>query len=376
MRVLNGYSGLPEDSRGCVIALGNFDGVHTGHRSVLSQTRALADEIGAPLGVALFDPHPRRFFAPESRAFRLMSEARRNAALEALGVSQLHVLPFDAKMAQMTPEIFVNSVLEAGLGVRGIVTGTDFRFGAGRAGTTTDLETLCAARDIRASFTTLTGNGADKISSTRIRKAIHDGNMEAAAELLGSRWTIDGQVQRGDQRGRTIGFPTANIDLADYVRPAYGVYAVRVGIDGATPERPAVVNFGKRPTVDGLTELLEAHLLGFEGDLYDKAVAVEFHDFIRPEQKFRGLDALKAQIGRDVETAAQMLGVWTGPVTPALLHATHGPHFSVHTRSRAVLDGLQRANYRPGPLGVMQAVPGHCPDAEPYAYSNRKDPIR
>lgn len=309
MRVLHGYSGLPADSRGSVIALGNFDGVHAGHRSVLAQARTLADEIGAPLGVALFDPHPRRFFAPDARAFRLMSAARRNAALEALGVAQLHVLPFDAKMAQMTPDVFVTTVLEAGLGIRGIVTGTDFRFGAGRAGTTTDLEALCAARNIRSAFTALTGNGADKVSSTRIRKAILDGNMDAAAELLGRRWTIDGTVQPGDQRGRTIGFPTANIDMADYVRPAYGVYAVRVGIDGETPERPAVVNFGKRPTVDGLTELLEAHLLGFEGDLYGKAIAVEFHDFIRPEQKFDGLDALKAQIARDVETASKMLGV-------------------------------------------------------------------
>ncbi|WP_417492505.1 bifunctional riboflavin kinase/FAD synthetase [Maricaulis sp.] len=313
MQTLHGYDGIDAGHRGAVIALGNFDGVHLGHRAVLDVARKLADTAGAKLGVALFEPHPRRYFAPDARAFRLMNPARRDALLAALGVAQLHVLEFDAVMAQMTPEAFVQRVLADGLGISGIVTGADFRFGAGRAGSTVELAQLCAARNIRSDFAELEGNGSDKVSSTRIRQAIHDGNMQAAAELLGVRWTVDGIVVHGNQRGRTIGFPTANIDLGDYVRPAYGVYAVMVGIDGEAATRPAVANIGKRPTVDGTTELLEVHLLDFDGDLYGCELAVEFHDHLRPERRFDGLDALKAQIALDAASARDVLTRVAGP---------------------------------------------------------------
>tara|TARA_R110002074_G_scaffold31625_6_gene88663 strand:+ start:4387 stop:5331 length:945 start_codon:yes stop_codon:yes gene_type:complete len=313
MRTFHGYDRLGPDQRGAVVALGNFDGVHLGHRAVLDIARRLAEDEGAKLGVALFEPHPRRYFAPEARAFRLMSPARRDATLDALGVAQLHILEFDAAMAQMTPEIFVQTVLADGLGIGGIVTGSDFRFGAGRAGSTVELAQLCTAQGIRSSFAELTGNGSDKVSSTRIRKAIHDGNMQAAAELLGARWAVDGVVVQGNQRGRTIGFPTANIDMGDYVRPAYGVYAVLVGIDGEPAVRPAVANIGKRPTVDGVTEVLEVHLLDFEGDLYGRELAVEFHDHLRAEHRFDGLDALKAQIALDAARARDVLKRVAGP---------------------------------------------------------------
>ena len=313
MRTFHGYDRLGPEQRGAVVALGNFDGVHLGHRAVLDIARRLAEDEGAKLGVALFEPHPRRYFAPEARAFRLMSPARRDATLDALGVAQLHILEFDAAMAQMTPEIFVQTVLADGLGIGGIVTGSDFRFGAGRAGSTVELAQLCTARGIRSSFAELTGNGSDKVSSTRIRKAIHDGNMQAAAELLGARWAVDGVVVQGNQRGRTIGFPTANIDMGDYVRPAYGVYAVLVGIDGEPAVRPAVANIGKRPTVDGVTEVLEVHLLDFEGDLYGRELAVEFHDHLRAEHRFDGLDALKAQIALDAARARDVLKRVAGP---------------------------------------------------------------
>ena len=237
MQVVHGFTSIPEDARGSVIALGNFDGVHQGHRHVIALARDLADGTGGELGVALFDPHPRRFFAPEAPAFRLMSAHRRNLTLEALGVKRLHILPFDAAMAKMTPRQFVETVLVEGLGVKGVVTGADFRFGAGRAGSTGDLERLCAEHGIRTSFAELHGNGADKVSSTRIRKAILDGDMKAAETLLGAPWAVEGVVKHGDARGRTIGFPTANLTLGDYARPAYGVYAVRAGIDGETPAR-------------------------------------------------------------------------------------------------------------------------------------------
>ncbi|WP_291842986.1 bifunctional riboflavin kinase/FAD synthetase [Maricaulis sp.] len=313
MRILQGYSGLPVDSRGAVIALGNFDGVHMGHRHVIALAGGLAETLDAPLGAALFDPHPRRFFAPDAPAFRLMSERRRNAILESLGVRQLHVLPFSMDMARMTPAEFVGNVLAEGLGIAGIVTGEDFRFGAGRTGATDDLARLCAEHGIATAFAELHGNGADKVSSTRIRKAIHDGDMRAAETLLGTPWAVEAIVQRGDQRGRTIGFPTANLTLGDFVRPDYGVYAVRVGVDGGGPSIAAVANIGKRPTVDGATELLEVHLLDWTGDLYGRTLEVEFFDHIRPERRFDGLDALKAQIAADAEAARAVLSGLSGP---------------------------------------------------------------
>ena len=313
MRILRGHSGLPADSRGAVIALGNFDGVHVGHRHVLSLAGDLADELKAPLGAALFDPHPRRFFAPDAPAFRLMSERRRNGILESLGVQQLHVLSFSQDMAKLTPAEFVSGVLADGLGIAGIVIGEDFRFGAGRAGATDDLARLCDGLGIATAFAKLHGNGADKVSSTRIRKAIHDGDMQAAETLLGTPWAVEGLVQRGDQRGRTIGFPTANLTLGGYVRPDYGVYAVRVGIDGEPPSVPAVANIGKRPTVDGVTELLEVHLLDWSGDLYGRTLEVEFFDHLRAEKRFDGLDALKAQIAADAGAARRVLSGLSGP---------------------------------------------------------------
>lgn len=313
MRVWAGYNAIDADGRGCVIALGNFDGVHAGHQVVIDKARQLAKEMGAPLGVALFQPHPRRFFAPDAPPFRIMSADRRNARLEALGVAHVFQLEFDAAMAQMSPETFVDSVLSAGLGVRGVVTGADFHFGHRRAGTTTDLARLGEARGIRTDFAELLDNGVDKISSTRIRKAIADGAMDAVKVLLGQSWVVEGEVAHGDKRGRTIGFPTANLEMTDYVRPEHGVYAVRVGIDGAPAERPGVANFGYRPTVDGLTERFEIHLFDFEGDLYDKTLSVAFEHFIRPEMKFDGLDALKSQIARDAEQARGLLSAAAGP---------------------------------------------------------------
>lgn len=313
MRVWDGYSAIEADGRGCVIALGNFDGVHAGHQVVIERARKLATEMDAPLGVALFQPHPRRFFAPDAPPFRIMSADRRNARLEALGVRHVYQLEFNGEMAQMSPEAFVEAVLHQGLGVRGVVTGADFHFGHRRAGTTTDLAALGEARGMRTDFAELLDNGVDKISSTRIRKAIADGAMDAVRVLLGQSWVIEGEVAHGDKRGRTIGFPTANVEMNDYVRPEHGVYAVRVGIDGEQAERPAVANFGYRPTVDGLTERFEIHLFDFNGDLYGRTLSVAFEAFIRPEMKFDGLESLKAQIARDATTARDLLSAAAGP---------------------------------------------------------------
>jgi len=315
MQLRQGYSDLDQAVRGHVVALGNFDGVHAGHAHVIDRAAALARRLGAPLGVALFEPHPRRFFAPDAPPFRLMSAARRNERLAALGVKAVFELPFDAAMSQMSPEGFVQDVLVDGLGIAGVVTGSDFHFGHKRAGSTQDLAALGQRLGFAADFADLLDNGVDKISSTRIRKCLSDGDVRAAATLLGQSWTIEGEVLRGDQIGRTIGFPTANIDLADFTRPAYGVYAVRAGLAGEAPSRPAVANFGNRPTVDGKTERFEVHLFDFDQDIYGRELSVSFEAFLRPEQTFSGLDALKAQIAADADAARALLTGASGPST-------------------------------------------------------------
>ena len=311
MATYYGYSG--DQPRGAVVALGNFDGVHDGHRQVIGQAAALAARLGAPLGVALFEPHPRRFFQPDAPPFRLMSSARRDETLSGLGVERVHALPFDAGMAGMSPEGFVETVLHQGLGVRGVVTGADFCFGSKRAGDVAALIALGAERGIEVEAAALRAEGDEKLSSSLIRDAIRSGDMPAAARLLGAPWTVEAEVIRGDQLGRTIGFPTANLQLGDFVRPAYGVYALRVSLPGESAERPAVANFGKRPTVDGETERLEVHLLDYEGDLYGRTLSCAFIAHLRGERKFDGLDALKAQIGKDSDAARTLLSLATGP---------------------------------------------------------------
>ncbi|MHA6289105.1 bifunctional riboflavin kinase/FAD synthetase [Maricaulis sp. CAU 1757] len=313
MQVLRGHTGLSPSDRGSVVALGNFDGVHLGHRRVLSEAASLAEDCQAELAVAVFDPHPRRYFAPDTPPFRLMSEGRRNQVLSDLGVKRLHVLPFDASLVAMTPDAFVARVLVDGLGMKGVVTGADFRFGAGRAGSVEDLQRLSEAHGAVARFAALHDAGQEKISSTRIRDAISAGNLAAAGAWMGGPWIIDGRVARGDQVGRTIGFPTANIDLGEYVRPASGVYAVRVGLPGEGILRPGVANFGRRPTVDGTREWLEVHLFDFGGDLYDREIAVEMVEHLRPERRFDGLDALKAAIAADADQARAVLNGVSGP---------------------------------------------------------------
>lgn len=311
--VLEGYTGLSDTARGAVIALGNFDGVHAGHLAVLARARSLAQDIGAPHGVALFQPHPRRFFAPDSAPFKLMSHDWRNEKLAAAGAETVFALPFDETMAAMSPEDFVETVLHRGLGIRGVVTGADFRFGKDRAGDADQLEALCAARGIAASRVELFNDIEEKVSSSRIRKALSEGDVASAARWLDGAWRVEGEVQHGDKRGRTIGFPTANVLLGDYTRPAHGVYAVRVGLPGERPLRPGVANFGVRPTVDGTQERLEVFLFDFDQDLYGQTIAVAFEGFLRPEQKFEDFAALKAQIEADAKAARDMLSATAGP---------------------------------------------------------------
>lgn len=309
MSVFHGHSDLPEAARGAVLALGNFDGVHRGHAAVLAQAGRLANALGAPAGAAVFSPHPRLLFQPDAAPFALMSPDQRVRALQDADARIVHHILFDAALAKMSPETFVEEVLHRGLGAAGVVTGADFCFGKGRSGTASDLKALCAQRGVRAEVAEAVRlDGVEgKISSSGVREALREGRPDIAEELLGRPFAIEGVVQHGDQRGRTIGFPTANIGLGAYVRPAFGVYATRTRLgDGRIV--PGVANLGRRPTVDGTEARLEVHLFDFSEDLYSQTVETALIGFIRAERKFDGLAQLKAQIERDNATAREQLG--------------------------------------------------------------------
>jgi len=309
MQIFHGYTGLPGAARGAVAALGNFDGVHLGHQAVMAQAADLARTLDAPAAAAVFNPHPRRVFQPDSEPFALMTDAQRVRALGEAGAALVHHIPFDRALAAMTPERFVAEVLDDGLGLTGVVTGADFCFGKDRSGNAQALQDLGAARGLTVAIArpVSTQEQAGKISSSDVRQALRAGDPERAAALLGRPFAIEGVVSQGDQRGRTLGFPTANVALGEYVRPAFGVYAVRVDL-GAGEAIPGVANIGRRPTVDGTQARLEAHLFDVSADLYGRRISCALVAFLRPEQRFDGLDALKAQIAEDCETARRLLG--------------------------------------------------------------------
>lgn len=294
-------------SRGAAVALGNFDGVHRGHQSVLLAAREAARAIPAPWGAAVFTPHPRRFFQPEAAPFRLMAPQRRAATLAALGVETLYDIPFDAALAGMDAQAFAREVLAGAMGARAVAVGFDYRFGKDRGGDARALAGFGDAFgfDVRIEAQ-LSVDGA-KCSSSAIREALQAGDVARATALLTRPWIVDGVVERGDQRGRLLGFPTANVSLSDYVRPRFGVYAVEVCIEGEDHWRPGVANIGARPTVGGTQERIEAHVFDFDGDLYGRSVAVATRAFLRDERRFDGLDALTAQIAEDAERARAFL---------------------------------------------------------------------
>lgn len=309
MRIFREVGDYPREARGSVVALGNFDGVHRGHQIVLGAAGARAQALGVDLAVLTFEPHPRGFFAPDSPPFRLTPFRNKAHHLQALGVGSTVCLNFDTALAGLDAQTFIDRVLVEGLGVGTLVVGYDFKFGKGRGG---DVEMLKAdARFETVVVEPATSAGGTVYSSTKIRDHLREGAPGQAAALLGRPFEIEAEVTKGAQIGRTIGFPTANLDLGDYIRPAYGVYAVLAGVEtgrvGDTLWVDGIANLGKRPTVDGLTELFEVHLFDFDRDLYGSHMRVALIEFIRAERKFDGLEALKAQISKDCHAARVIL---------------------------------------------------------------------
>lgn len=310
MQILASYTDTPAAAKGAAVAIGNFDGVHPGHRAVLGRAWDVAEKLHVPLGLVTFEPHPRRYFQPGIPPFRLTPAAGKRRLLKAAGVAHYYELPFDAAMAALTAEEFIERVLIAGLGVRHVVVGAGFAFGKGRTGTVSVLEHVAGHKGVGVTVVApVAGTDGALCSSTRVRECLARGEPERAAQLLGRPWVIEGVVEHGEKRGRLLGFPTANLGLDDYLRPAFGVYAVRARAtgDGATAPRSGVANLGLRPTVGGTRPQLEVHLFDFAGDLYGREIAVELLAFIRPERKFENLDALKAQIAQDSARARGIL---------------------------------------------------------------------
>ena len=310
MQVFRHCDNIPEPYRGAVVAIGNFDGIHRGHQEIIGKAARLAQEFGCPHAILTFEPHPRSVFNPDCEPFRLTPFRLKARLIEALGVDALFALPFDREFAKQSAEEFVGTILVEGLRARYVVVGNNFRFGQGRKGDIHLLEEMGRQNGFGVtSVDLLTDDNEEAYSSSLVRDYLMHGNPTRAALLLGRYWEIEGRVLGGDRRGRTIGFPTANIGLGEALRPAFGVYAVRAGIeDGAKVAwHSGVANLGLRPTVDGATLLLEVHLFDFEGDLYGRHMRVALVDYIRPEQKFSGLEALREQIAEDCRRARATL---------------------------------------------------------------------
>ncbi|CAA7612485.1 bifunctional riboflavin kinase/FAD synthetase [Magnetospirillum sp. SS-4] len=324
MRLIRHCGEFNPEHRGCVVALGNFDGVHLGHQAVILTARRIARDMGVPHAVMTFEPHPRTLFHPDQPPFRLTPFRVKARLIEALGIDLLLQQHFDLAFAGITASQFIDEQLVQCLGARHVVVGYDYVFGKGRQGTGAFLQKTGEERGFGVTVVPPeTAPSGVIYSSTQVRECLLNARPDDAARLLGHYWEIEGRVEHGDARGRILGFPTANLRLGEYQHPAAGVYAVRAGIDkgGATVWHDGVANFGRRPTFDKTDELLEVHLLDFDEDLYGRHLRVALIEHIRPERKFSGLDELKAQIAADVETGRTLLAgrrftANAGPMVP------------------------------------------------------------
>ncbi|WND02863.1 bifunctional riboflavin kinase/FAD synthetase [Temperatibacter marinus] len=312
MKLYRHINEVEKSMKGCVVALGNFDGFHRGHRVVIGEAGRLAKQMNVPLALVVTEPHPVSFFAPDRPPFRLTPFRERIQLLEHFGVDFLVILPFDKELASMTAQDFVTDILIQGLDAKHIFVGYDYRFGKMRGGGNNVLSYMGEMEGfghtvIKPVVAGIEGYAGEICSSTLVRKALLAGEARKAAALLGHWWSINGKIIKGDQRGRTIGFPTANIELGESQQPLMGVYAVRVLLENDSQVYEGVANIGQRPTFDKRDVLLEVHLFDFDGDIYNKHARVELVSFIREEKKFNGLEELKDQIERDCRVARVVL---------------------------------------------------------------------
>lgn len=310
MRVVRHLQSLPPELKGGAVVIGNFDGVHRGHQALIARAADIAEKQKVPLLALTFEPHPRQVFAREAPPFRLTPFRSKARLMSIFGVDVLAALHFSPPLYQKPAEAFVKDVLVDGLGARHIVVGYDFVFGSKRGGDASLLKRLGPEMGFEVTTLEPVMHGDDVCSSTIIRVNLETGRAERAAELLGHWWEVQGHVRYGDQRGRQLGFPTANLTLpADGLRPATGVYAVHFGLENGEGVlwRPGVANLGTRPTFDGTGLVLEVHVFDFDGDLYGRHARVAFAAHLRAEKKFNGLDEIKAQIAADSAQARDLL---------------------------------------------------------------------
>ncbi|MDO5644036.1 MAG: bifunctional riboflavin kinase/FAD synthetase [Paracoccus sp. (in: a-proteobacteria)] len=306
MHIHHHWTGLPLDARGTSLAMGNFDGLHRGHRSVIDAARAALD---APLGVLTFEPHPRQYFAPDAPPFRLMNAEARANRLRRLGVEHLFELPFGPVLAGLSPESFAHEVLLTGLGCAHVTVGRDFCFGKGRRGNAETLRELGGRLGFGVTIADLLGEDGRDFSSTAIRAALSEGRPREAEHMLGHWHRIEGEVLHGEKRGRRLGYPTANMSMDGLHLPKLGVYAVIADVLSGPHKGswPGVASLGVRPMFGVNTPNLEVHLFDFEGDLYGEHLSVALIDYLRPEARFDSLDALIVQMDRDSAQARAIL---------------------------------------------------------------------
>jgi riboflavin kinase/FMN adenylyltransferase len=318
MQVVHGYRQVPDTARGAVLAIGNFDGVHRGHRALLGATRTEGSKLGVAAGAIVFEPHPREFFQPERPHFRLTPLPLKLQLLAELGLDLAVVLAFDRALADLQADAFIEQVLVHALAVRHVVVGDDFHFGKDRGGNSQSLCRAGAAFGFGVSVVAQVAHAGEAFSSSAVRAELAQGDVEGAAQMLGWWWRVSGRVIGGAKRGAGLGFPTANITLPPGTALGHGIYAVRVHLEGKTFS--AVAYLGTRPTFDDGAAILEVFLFDFEGDLYGREIAVEFIDYIRPDRRFDSAAALQAQMDKDCASARGSLA--RAPARPALLSGT------------------------------------------------------
>jgi riboflavin kinase/FMN adenylyltransferase len=314
MLVVQGYDNAPASARGAVFAIGNFDGVHRGHQALLAEVAEVARRIQRPAGAIVFEPHPRQFFQPDKPHFQLTSLPRKLALIAAFGLDLAVILPFDAGLAGLSAETFIERVIVQGLGAAHIVVGYDFRFGKGRTGDPLMLELAGRSHGFGVTIVPQVAAAGEVFSSSAIRAELAQGDVQGAAQMLGHWWRVAGRVTVGAKRGTGLGYPTANILLPRGTTLGHGIYAARIYFEGASYLGTAYL--GTRPTFDDGEAVLEVFLFDFDGDLYGRDIEVEFIELIRGDAKFESIEALKQQMARDCERARHILA--RAPAVPSI----------------------------------------------------------